>query len=248
MKLPEALKRPAVRIPLLMALIAAASVWAASSCEEQRRMMRLAGDRHISFVRLLARTVEELGRRPEKIGELLEAPEGGGLAPLYRVFAREFAALPEFKDLAPPGAGPLERLGPIHVWCSTAGEQDRREITWSGYFFRLHPRPGSEKDYVIFSWPAEGGEALPTLAWVSTRPGKLYYTSASRYAGPGAGPAPADLGEAPFEGKVNLFSPGKAGSSGRDFPEEVKKTGGRLWAVKELPARKRPPAGAGGRR
>ena len=106
--------------------------------------------------------------------------------------------------------------------------------------FRLYPSPRNEKDFVIFSWPRKEGKAQLTLAYLSTEPGRVYYTSAPRYVGPEKGPKPEDLGEAPFDGDIHLLSPEAVGDSPQEFIEKAEGADGRLWAVEKMGAAKEP--------
>ena len=234
MKLLAPLGKPAVRIPLVMGLLLATSLWAAHSCRRQARMLRLARARHLSFIRLLASAASEAGKRPGSLGELVWRSESGDLSAVEKLFLRDYAGRPEFKEMADPGAEPLDRLGEIEVWKGSGERGREQEIVWSGYMFRLYPSPENGKDFVVFSWPLKKEPGQLTIAWLSTEPGGLYYTSAPRYVGPEAGPGPRDLGEAPFEGKIYLLSPDAVGDSPREFMEKAEEEKGRLWAREDL--------------
>jgi hypothetical protein len=239
------LRRPAVRVPLVLAAVLGLSFLAVRSCREEVGRMRLVRLRHLGFMRLLATAAAETGVRPGSLGELVWAPEGGGLPVLQRVFLRDFAERAEFLGLAPEGAAPLERLGEVQVWTGSGGPRREQEILWSGYLFRLYPAPDGDRDFAVFSWPAEtAGQGL-VLAWLSTDPERFYYTFSPRYSGPGGGPVPADLGEAPFAGRLRLIPAGPTGPDPDEFPELARRAEGRLWAVERFPVA---PAGAGAQR
>jgi hypothetical protein len=244
LKLLEFLRRPAVRVPLVLAAVVACALWASQSCRGQMRTLSLAKRRHQSFMVLLAAAARE-GRPPAaSLGELVWPPEAGGRSRLVEVFLRDFADRPEFAESSPPGTARSDRLGEVQVWRESGERRHEQEILWSGYMFSMYPRTGGGPegqaagkgggDLVIFSWPLKAGRAQLTLAWLSTDPGRIYYTSAPRYAGPGRGPTPADLGEAPFEGEVSLFTEEDAPATLREFVSRTEESGGRLWAVEPL--------------
>jgi len=241
MGLIESLRRPSVRVPLMLAALLATSFLAVRSCRDQAGRMRQVRLRHFAFLRLLAASAAETGARPEGLGELIWAPESGGLPALHRVFLRDFAGRPEVRDQAPEGAAPLERLGEVQVWTGEGPARREREIFWAGYLFRLHPAPGSGRDFVVFSWPCETAGHGLTLAWLSTDPERFYYTFSPRYSGPGRGPVPEDLGPEPFAGRLRLIPAGPDGPDPDEFPELARRSEGRLWAVDRFPA----PAAAG---
>ena len=235
MGLISTIKKPAVRVPLILCLMAVAGVWAARSCRRNRRIVQLLNARHLSFIRLLARTAAEQEVRPVSLVEIVEVPAGGESSPVEKVFLRDYAERPEFAELAGPGVKPLERLGPIEVVHSTAGP-DPGEIIWSGYLFRLYSDPENAKNLVIFCWPVEPGRAQLAMAYISSFPDFLYYTSHPRYAGPGKGPVPADLGESPFaEGGVDLLG-ADSDRSPQEFLKMLEAGQGKLWARQPLPA------------
>lgn len=228
------LKKPAVRIPLVTAVIVGCSLWAFRSCEQKARILRLVNARHTSFIRLLAAVASEPAKRPESLGELVRPAAEGRPSAIQRMFLRDFAERREFRELTAPAAEPLDRLGEIKIW-SGAGEFGReREITWSYYMFRLHPHPGNGKDFVIFSWPQNAGKAQLTLAWLSTEPERIYYTSAPRYVGPEHGPVIEDLGAAPFAGKMNLLIPEAVGDSHDEFLRKAEAEDGKVWAWRKI--------------
>jgi len=230
------LAMPALRIPLFLAATIGLSIYAMYSCQEQMRTMKLMRRRHTSFIRLLAQTISEQEKMPVSLGAL--ATPGAGAAEHSRieeVFLRHFADLEEFTRFASPEAASLERLGNIGVWRAPHGKpDDGQEIAWEGYIFRMEPGEGDTRDFAIFSWPLEAGPARLTLAYISTDPASIYYTVAGRYTGPGKGPRVADLGEAPFEGRIFILPPDSASESAEDFRARAAETDGRIWAVEKL--------------
>jgi len=239
----EALKRPAVRIPLLMIVIVGCSLWAFRSCpeyiEEKAKTLQLVNARRVSFIKLLAAAATEAEKRPEGLGELVRPAKAGELSPVQKMFLRGFAERPEFRKLADPEAEPLRRLGNIEVWSAPGHESHEREILWScdlqpPVLLRLCPSPKNEEDFVIFSWPQNAGKAQLTLAYLSTEPERIYYTSAPHYVGPGQGPTTADLGEAPFAGKINLLPPDAVGDSYDEFLRRAEAEEGKLWAWRKV--------------
>jgi hypothetical protein len=240
--LVDPIRRPAVRVPLILAVVVGLSLLTARTCREQTARLDALRLRHLSFMRLLGAAATETGSRPGSLGQLVWAPEAGGIPPLHRVFLRDFAELPEFRALASNEAAELERLGEVQVWTGSGELRHEQEILWSGYLFRLYPAPGNARDYVIFSWPLETAGPGLVLAWISTDPGRFYYTFSPRYSGPGKGPTLEDLGEAPFELKIRLVEAGPQGPDPNTFPARAREAQGRLWAVDRLPGA---PAGAG---
>jgi hypothetical protein len=237
----RALKRPAVRIPLVLLAILGCSMWAAGSCREHFRMLDLARRRHQSFVLLLAATVRSGPEMPDRLGPLAWPREGNAPSAIEEVFLRDFAGREEFVEMALSDSGPLARLGEIKVWPGKEERGKEHELLWSEYMFRMYRRSSGGRDFALFSWPLKPGAAQLTMAWLSTEPDRIYYTSAPRYVGPEKGPRPGDLGESPFEGKVFLLSPDAAVGSLREFVAAAEEQNGRVWAVEKL----KPQAGAG---
>jgi len=214
------LRRPAVRIPLLLALMLALGAWAANSYREQMRQQNLGVRRHLRFMEIVsraAREAAEAGPRPATLAELAPAIDA-----LYR---RKYAVFDEFALV--PGTDP-QTLG-VRV----RGE----ELFWGNYCYRLWPGPAGGRDFVIFAWPEAAGAGRLTSAFVSAEPGSLYYTFATRYAGADGGPRPADLGE-PFAGQVNLAEELPANASPEAFLKKLARSDGKTWvrmAVKRGP-------------
>ncbi len=232
------LKRPAVRIPLVTVVIAGCSLWAFRSCEQKARTLRLLNARRVSFIELLA-TAVETEEHIEILGKLVQPEEKETLSLVQKVFLRDFAERREFRELADPEAEPLSRLGVIRVWSSPKHELHARVILWSGelqppVLFRLSRNPENKKEFIIFSWPQDAGKAQLTLAWLSTEPERIYYTSAPRYVGPEAGPVIKDLGAAPFAGKMNLLIPEAGGDSYDEFLRKAEAEDGKVWAWRNV--------------
>ncbi len=230
----RALRRPAVRIPLVLLAVLACSLWAARSCRDHLRMLELAKRRHQSFVLLLAASVRAGPETTDRLGPLAWPGKGNSPSAIEAVFLREFASREEFVGMTISDAGPLARLGEIRVWQGGEKRGQERELLWSDYMFRMFRDPAAGLDFAIFSWPLKAGAAQLTMAWLSTEPGRIYYTSAPRYVGPEKGPRLKDLGEAPFEGKIFLIPPDAAGNSLRDFVARAEEKDGRIWAVEKL--------------
>ena len=213
MGLFAALRRPAVRIPLLLAVAAAVGALAARECRSSLRGRELAGRRHLRFMEMVSRAAAEragAGRRPGSLAELVSRPgEPGAIETLY---LREYAGLPEF------AGGPS-----LDVRVRGA------ELAWGGYCYRLWPSPRNGRDFLIFAWPEAPGAGRLASAFVSTDPGHLYYTFATRYAGADAGPRPEDLGE-PFGGQVRLMPGLGPQAEPADFLEKAARSDGKLWA------------------
>ncbi len=233
----EFFKKPIVRVPIFMAATVALSVYVLHSCRGQMRVNRLMKRRHISFIELLARTVSEQKQMPATLGELALRENAAGSSEVEKVFLRDFAELPEFLVLAGSASQPLERLGDMRVWRNHGKPGDKQELAWSGYIFRMEARGKDSRDFVIFSWPMDGGPVQLTLAYISTDPGNLYYTAAPRYAGPAKGPQVKDLGESPFDGRVFVLPPESTGESPETFFARAGEHHGRIWAVEKITAR-----------
>ena len=217
--------RPAVRIPILLALTVVAGALLAREC---RRMARgelgaLRRLRRIEMVTRAALSAAEAGRRPRSLAELVGTPEQpGAIETLYR---REYAGLPEFSAGGPrPAAADARSLG-IQVRGA--------ELAWEGCCYRLWPGPGNERDFVIFAWPEAAGAGRLTYALVSSQPKNLYCTFAIRYAGADAGPQPQDLGD-PFAGKINSMAGISPHSSPQEFLERAAQSDGKLWARQDV--------------
>ena len=213
MSLLRALGRPAVRIPLLLAVTVAVGALVARECRGSLRGRELAARRHLRFMEMVTRAAQErcrAGRRPGSLAELVgTAGQPGAVETLY---LREYARLPEFAGCPPLAVG-------------VRGA----ELAWGGYCYRLWPSPGNERDFLVFAWPEAAGAGRLTSAFVSSDPAHLCYTFAARYAGADAGPRPEDLGE-PFGGKINLMNEIDPQAPPEDFLERAAKSGGKLWA------------------
>jgi hypothetical protein len=233
------LKKPALRIPVVLVLVVGLGFYAMYSCQQQMKIVKLARNRHLSFIQLLARTVSTRDKMPARLGVLAVPAAPGELSAVERTFLEEFADLREFTEFAPPRARRAERLGEVRVWRAHGKPDDKVELSWSGYVFRMQRRGPENRDFAIFSWPLDAGPAQLTLAYVSTFPENIYYTASPRYAGPGNGPTLADLGEAPFEGRVFLLPPESAGETPEHFFARAEEHGGRIWAVENLETRKK---------
>ena len=213
------LRRPAVRIPLLLALMLAAGAWAANSYREQMRQQNLGVRRHLRFMEIVSRAAREAalaGRNPKNLAELARPSESapGAIDALYR---RKYAIFDEFALV--PGTDP-----------QTLGVQVRgEELAWESYCYRLWPDPAGGREFVIFAWPEAPGAERVTEAFTSTEPGALYYTLAIRYAGANGGPRPADLGD-PFAGKINVAGELPVNSSPEAFLKKLAQSGGKTWA------------------
>lgn len=226
----DVLRRPAVRIPLMLVLLIVAGAFAAHSCAKGGRVRQLGQHRHLRFMEMVFRLCDDgarAGRRPKSLAEVAAPYSCGEMSAIEDLYLRGgYSRLPEFAlPVSRPATEPrLKGLGRVEI----LGE----EILWEGYCYRLWPAPGSGRDFLVFGWPEAPGAGRLTEACLSTEPDRLYYTFAMRYAGPGAGPRPEDLGD-PFGGRVSLMPlPGKAALE--DFLERAGKSNGREWALMEM--------------
>ncbi len=230
----ELLKKPVLRIPLFLGLTIGLSIYAMYSCQEQVRTVKLMRKRHTSFIQLLARTVSEQKEMPDRLGPLVWRGAEREHSELEALFLREFAEREEFTRFVKRGTDPLEPLRGLQAFGTPDMRGKEHEILWSDYMFRVERRGGDSRDFAIFSWPLRDGRAQLTLAYLSTDPQNIYYTAAARYAGPGNGPTVADLGEAPFEGRIFILPPESAGESTESFHARATEKDGRIWAVQKL--------------
>jgi hypothetical protein len=219
----------AVTLPLV--LLAGVATW---GCHEKMSVVTLASKRHVSFIRLLARTVSEQKQMPATLGALALCEDTAGSSEVEKIFLRDFAELPEFRVLAGPQSRPADRLGDVRVWRAHGKQGDKQELAWSGYIFRMEARGQDSRDFAIFSWPVKAGPAQLTLAYISTDPGNIYYTAAPRYAGPTKGPRAKDLGESPFEGRIYMLLPELASESSKAFIARASEHDGRIWAQAKI--------------
>ncbi len=230
----DALKRPAVRIPLVLALAVAGGAWLATRYRGAVDARAMATRRHLSCIEVVTRAAfeaAEAGHRPKTLAELVGTPERPGA--IETLFLREYAALPEF---ASPGSPP-----PAPRPASPSIEVRGAELLWEGYCYRLWPSPNNDRDFAVFAWPEVPGDGRLTSAFISSDPAWLYYTYARRYAGANGGPEPVDLGE-PFGGKIALLNQGDSRMSPEEFLDRLSRQNGRIWAKEMIP---RPPAPSG---
>jgi hypothetical protein len=232
MSLLATFRRPAVRVPLVLLAVLGCSLWAVRACRDQSRRLDLAQRRHVGFIRLLAAAAAERSEPPTALGELVWPAAAGAPPALHLVFLRDFAGLPEWRELVPPETAPLDRLGEVRVWTGS-GERGREpEILWAGTLFRIYRAPGPSREFVIFSWPAEPGAGGVATAWLSNQPDRIYYTAAAAHRGPERGPKPEDLGEDIFAGRLNLLVPGTPPQGSGNAPSPLAE--GRVWAWQDL--------------
>ncbi|HOX08214.1 MAG TPA: hypothetical protein PK280_17600 [Planctomycetota bacterium] len=267
MGLIDALRRPAVRIPALLALTVVGGALLARQCGRMIEGRRLSTLRHLRCIEVVTRAAREAaaaGRRPESLAELVGTPGKPGA--IEELFLREYAALPEFSEPATGSAGSSPATAEVPGGARGQPDQPagRRhpsppaiqvrgpELLWEGYCYRLWPSPENERDFLVFAWPESADVGRLTSAFLSTHPVWLYYTYAPRFAGPGGGPAPTDMGE-PFIGRIGLMIDSDAESDPERFMKRTEQSGGRLWARMELqgsavrPAAETPPPPSSGR-